>query len=592
MPKAARFQVDSRLAMLLGETYRSTEQALKELIDNAWDADATVVRVALPAPMTADPIIVDDNGTGMTEKELGSEYLFVANDRTSRRGARTPGLNRQVKGRKGIGKFAGLMVARTMTVETKARGMRTRLVLNRDELRDSQRDLESVDLALEPQPCGADEHGTKITLLHLNQNLSFPSPDKLKALLMLEYGRHPQFTLYVNDEEVDLADIPGETFEHKAALDEVGPVSLRYTISDGKKPLKESGIVVRIAGKSVGKPTYFGLEDDELMPPKLLKKVYGEVEADGLAADVTADWGVVVENSTGFAAVRTWAAHLLRAAIEEQFSREISLAKARHQLAINRALEKLPEYRRPLAQQRMERVIKKLYSMPGLSEERISTSLSVALDAIEMDDYWLVVAAIDAARDKDVKTFAEALDQFGLFDLAVIGTQTRNRLNTLDRVDELIARPETREQEVHLVFENNLWLLGADYALLASNKTLASTIERYAGQKFTGPRASKRPDLLLAEDVQGRYVLIEFKRPDHSITRDDIAQAEKYRDDLRQWFERIEIVMIGAGPAASVDVSRLAPDVRVRSFTSVVSAARTQLRWLLRQLSDPRGHVA
>ena len=36
----ANFKVDTRLTSLLGENYRSTEVALKELIDNAWDADA------------------------------------------------------------------------------------------------------------------------------------------------------------------------------------------------------------------------------------------------------------------------------------------------------------------------------------------------------------------------------------------------------------------------------------------------------------------------------------------------------------------------------------------------------------------------
>lgn len=37
--KTARFQVDSRLARLLSPEYPSTEKALKDLIDNAWDAD-------------------------------------------------------------------------------------------------------------------------------------------------------------------------------------------------------------------------------------------------------------------------------------------------------------------------------------------------------------------------------------------------------------------------------------------------------------------------------------------------------------------------------------------------------------------------
>lgn len=47
----ANFKVDPRLASLLGEGYRSTEHALKELIDNAWDAEARAVHVVLPDAM-------------------------------------------------------------------------------------------------------------------------------------------------------------------------------------------------------------------------------------------------------------------------------------------------------------------------------------------------------------------------------------------------------------------------------------------------------------------------------------------------------------------------------------------------------------
>ena len=43
-----RFQVDSRLATLLSQEYSSSERALKELVDNAWDADAERVLVTLP----------------------------------------------------------------------------------------------------------------------------------------------------------------------------------------------------------------------------------------------------------------------------------------------------------------------------------------------------------------------------------------------------------------------------------------------------------------------------------------------------------------------------------------------------------------
>jgi DNA mismatch repair ATPase MutL len=54
MSKKTRFQVDSRLASLLSQEYSSTEKALKELVDNGWDADAEKIFISLPAPMSSE----------------------------------------------------------------------------------------------------------------------------------------------------------------------------------------------------------------------------------------------------------------------------------------------------------------------------------------------------------------------------------------------------------------------------------------------------------------------------------------------------------------------------------------------------------
>ena len=70
--QAASFRVDPRLTAILGESYSSSERALRELIDNAWDAEATEVHVTLPDILSDAPIIVADNGSGMKEKELSA----------------------------------------------------------------------------------------------------------------------------------------------------------------------------------------------------------------------------------------------------------------------------------------------------------------------------------------------------------------------------------------------------------------------------------------------------------------------------------------------------------------------------------------
>jgi histidine kinase/DNA gyrase B/HSP90-like ATPase len=89
MSEVAYFSVDTRLARLLGETYRSTEAALKELVDSCWGSDADNVWITLPRNESDDVIIVRDDGSGMTPAMVRSEYLAIARDRRSRKGEKS-----------------------------------------------------------------------------------------------------------------------------------------------------------------------------------------------------------------------------------------------------------------------------------------------------------------------------------------------------------------------------------------------------------------------------------------------------------------------------------------------------------------------
>lgn len=588
MSEKANFKVDPRLASLLGETYRSTEHAVKELVDNAWDADAPTISITLPDPMTANPIVIEDTGSGMTEQELRNEYLVVANDRRSRKGDRTKQLKRLVKGRKGIGKFAGLMVANFMEIETTARGKTTCVVIAKKDLLNASRDLERIDLPLTVTPAAEGVSGTKVTLSSLSDRFEFPLPERLKTLLMTEYGREEDVRISVNAVPLGLDDLPGEKFQKDETVSEAGVVKLNFKVSDGTKSLKQAGIALRVGGKIVGKPDFFGLEDDPEIPPKLLKKLYGEVEADGLADSVTADWGDIVENSKAFHALKPVVQAHLKNAVEEVYKREVNLQRARIQRQINLRLAEMPEHRRRFAQLALEKVMKRFY---GESEDKVETVASVILDAFEKDEYWLVLKQIDESKGGDVETFASALEVFGLIDMALMANQAKSRLKVLDHLDDLVRNPATLEKNVHSVIERNLWVLGYDHSLISSNKTLARTIEEYTSVKFTGDRASKRPDLFLAQNLRGGFLLIEFKRPSKPIDRHDQQQAQEYRDDLEKKFGDIHILLLGKERDVSAAAKNDPPNLEVFGYEALISTARTQLDWLLAELRDSEPYL-
>src|ERR1019366_2267308 len=311
-------------------------------------------------------------------------------------------------------------------------------------------------------------------------------------------------------------------------------------IMNQRQPERRSGIAIRVDGKIVGKPGFFGLEEDETIPKDILRRIFGEISADGLEG--TADSGAVIENSKQCAAIEEGARGQIRDAIEKTFKRELNLQKARLTRAVELRLAAMPEHRREFAQRTVERFIRRHYDLP---DELLQKIVSVLLDALEQDVYAAVIEKIHDAGKAGVAALSEALEEFGLIELSVVGQQCRRRLEFLDSLDELIAAPNSSESQVHRALAANLWVFGSEYALISSNRTLATIVKNYLDRVFAGERADTRPDLLLTAELDRRYVLIEFKHPRHTIKRGDVSQGERYRDDLAGQIEPIEIVLVG-----------------------------------------------
>lgn len=580
----SKFQIDARLVTLLSQSYSSSEQALKELIDNAWDADADKVFVEIPdEAMTNRPIVIKDLGSGMTELELKNEYLFIASDRRKRRGELTHLYKRKVKGKKGIGKFAGLMIADYMKLETWAKGQYSYFDISANELLNSL-ELGKLDLSIKIENCDPKLKGTKITLNSFKQNLHLPSPEKFKSLLIREYGRSENFNIVVNSKTLDIDDLKGKYHEEIISINTLGKVKLQLTISTEKSKLKQAGISIRVQGKVIGKPLFFGLDKHESFPPKLLDKIYGEVEADWLAEHVTADWGSFIENSQLLEKFEETLQPILITKVREEYRHDIDLAHARLQKQTNDRLALLPEYKRQFADKAIKAILEKYYDEP---ESKVTSIVNVLLESLERSDYRAILDYINDADKSDISMLANALSDFGLAELAIIAEQTKTRLGFLDYFEKLCDDDKTLESEVHRSLENNLWILGSQYSLFSSNKTLKKQVNEYLEKNYSGDRADKRPDLMLNESFLGQYLLIEFKRPKHPLTFIDYQQVTHYRNDFLPYTHKdIKVMLIGGKRTPELANTRYSEaNFEILVFNEIISTARNQLSWLLKELS-------
>lgn len=179
-----KLRTDERvLARVTDGIYREPGSALRELISNAYDADANFVNIATDAPRF-DQIRIDDDGSGMTPEVLSHllESIGGSAKRTptghalgiTQQGdtSRSPG-GRKLIGKLGIGLFSVSQLTHTFQIVTKRSGDDFRSVatvkLNQfSDAPNSEANSESFEagqarLWIEPAS-NLNEHGTSIIL--------------------------------------------------------------------------------------------------------------------------------------------------------------------------------------------------------------------------------------------------------------------------------------------------------------------------------------------------------------------------------------------------------------------------------------------
>lgn len=113
------FTVDSALLRELGEKLVSTVHvALAELVKNAYDADATSVRVSISPRDDGGPtIVLEDNGTGMRPEDVSKFWMRIGTTNKEEE-PNSKRFGRPRTGKKGVGRFACRRLGRTLDLET------------------------------------------------------------------------------------------------------------------------------------------------------------------------------------------------------------------------------------------------------------------------------------------------------------------------------------------------------------------------------------------------------------------------------------------------------------------------------------------
>ncbi len=120
--------VDKSHIVIIGERlYGESVELIRELINNAYDADAAEVKVTIGD----DEIIVEDNGSGMDLE--GLKQYFNIGFILKREQPKSPRFSRDRIGEFGIGKFASLSACSCFEVWTKRGNFQAKVIFDKAE---------------------------------------------------------------------------------------------------------------------------------------------------------------------------------------------------------------------------------------------------------------------------------------------------------------------------------------------------------------------------------------------------------------------------------------------------------------------------
>ena len=259
--------VDKSHLFTLGEKmYRESIEFVRELVNNAYDADATEVLVRI----SEGKIIVEDNGAGMNEKGMEQFFTVGSEEKTIR--SVSPRFGRRRIGQFGIGKFSALSLADQFIVESVKGKFKYSVIFDRVDWKKT----DNWELPIRKERASAlDREGTKIILNRLTKKISLTEAEKyLRQSVPL---RAKKFAVYLNNKKITAKIITGKIIPIKART-MYGTIEGEIIIALNPRDIDEAGIECRVKQVLI-KRDLFGLDKKYSQG---LNRITGSVNGDFL----------------------------------------------------------------------------------------------------------------------------------------------------------------------------------------------------------------------------------------------------------------------------------------------------------------------
>lgn len=205
-----------------------------------------------------------------------------------------------------------------------------------------------------------------------------------------------------------------------------------------------------------------------------------------------------------------------------------------------------------------------------------------------------LVKKLPAQGELAIRQLAQLMEELTIGQITAVASEVRRRVGLLNLFKERVLDERTYEitgdGSIHRLLEKAMWIVDERYWLMHSNKQLRTVVTKQL-EKEDAQYKTKRPDFVCGA-VDKKLIVIEIKRPSHTLEVADLNQLERYvvlcnkYDDEHVSFEA---VLVGQKQSdelrETMKVRREA--FKIRTYTQLVSDTERRYKQYLDALDEP-----
>ena len=525
--------------------YSNVPAVLSEVVANSWDADAE--NVSVDFDIEKDTIIIQDDGTGMTESDVINRFLVVGYSRREQQsGSTTRG--RAPMGRKGIGKLSLFSIAEEITVETTRNGQKTAFRMNVGEIRDAIEQEKGEYRAPSIPIDNIDfEIGTRITIKNIKKRQTIRTVDALKTRIARRFsiiGPAKDFEVKVNGKEITPEDRVyydklqyiwtygdfSSLKPHCRNQEKIEPRNTKITAPPMEvngwigtvhesRQLKDSygenlnRIAIFVRGKSAQEDILGDFSERGIYATYLI----GELRVDDLDTDHEDDAATtsrqrILEDDPRYIALKKFLSEELKY-IQSQWTGlrlKEGAKKAEEIPAVKRWLEGLPKEHSMQARNWLGKI--RLIKMDNINDQK--HLYKHAILAFEFFRSHQNIDRLDKITYDNLDVVISVFEDINSLQASLYGQIVQQRMEVIRTLKEKVDDNQREKAIQEFIFEN-LWLLDSHWERADATKhmeTRVGTIFEEIGAGLSDEEKNGRIDIQYRH-TSGKHIIVELKRP-------------------------------------------------------------------------------